>query len=131
MTLSKDVFLKGENVYLRALAESDIEGNYRLWLNDAEITEYNSHGRFPMTPERLLEYVKTTTTSNNILALAVIDNNSNKHIGNISLQAINWIDRNAEISTGLINNMDLVMWRRARTQAPGNCSAFEDTVRIK
>jgi RimJ/RimL family protein N-acetyltransferase len=32
------------------------------------------------------------------LVLAVIDTNTEKHIGNISLQNINWIDRNAEIA---------------------------------
>jgi len=80
------------------LNEDDINGNYSLWLNDPEITKYNSHGRFPMTVEKLSEFVKVARTSNNMLVMAVIDISTDKHIGNISLQAINWIDSNAEIA---------------------------------
>jgi RimJ/RimL family protein N-acetyltransferase len=98
MELSKDIFLKGESIYLRALNTKDIEGNYKFWLNDPDVIQYNSHGRFPMTPEKLFAYVQSAQQSNSALILAVIDNNTDQHIGNISLQAINWIDRNAEIA---------------------------------
>ncbi len=98
MEISKDIFLKGETIYLRALNTKDIEGNYRFWLNDPEVIQYNSHGRFPMTPEKLLDYVKSALQSNTALVLAVIDNATVKHVGNISLQAIDWIDRGAEIA---------------------------------
>ena len=80
------------------LSEKDIEGNYRHWLNDPEIVQFNSHGRFPMTVEMLSAFVKAAIQSNSSLVLAVVDNNTCSHIGNISLQSINWIDRNAEIS---------------------------------
>jgi RimJ/RimL family protein N-acetyltransferase len=36
--------------------------------------------------------------SKETLVLAIIEIKSEKHIGNISLQSINWIDRNAEIA---------------------------------
>jgi [ribosomal protein S5]-alanine N-acetyltransferase len=98
MNLQKDIFLKGETISLRALSEKDIEGHYRYWLNDPEIVQYNSHGRFPMTPEKLLNFVQAALQSNTSLVLAVIDTKTEKHIGNISLQNINWIDRNAEIA---------------------------------
>lgn len=92
------IFLKGSQIYLRALTISDVEGNYSYWLNDQEIVQFNSHGRFPMTVEKLMAYINSTSTSANTLALAIIDANTNNHIGNISLQSINWIDRNAEIA---------------------------------
>ncbi|MBS1620043.1 MAG: GNAT family N-acetyltransferase [Bacteroidetes bacterium] len=98
MTLDKSIFLKGKTISLRVLNKKDVEGNYRNWLNDQEIVQYNSHGRFPMTPEKLFEYVEAVQKSNSALVLAVIELDSNKHIGNISLQNINWIDRNAEIA---------------------------------
>ncbi|TMI64948.1 MAG: GNAT family N-acetyltransferase [Bacteroidetes bacterium] len=98
MNLQKDIFLKGGTISLRPLSEKDIEGNYRYWLNDPEIVQYNSHGRFPMTPEKLLNFVQAALQSNTSLVLAVIDTKTEKHIGNISLQNINWIDRNAEIA---------------------------------
>lgn len=98
MELDKNPFLCDEDIYLRALNDEDINGNYSKWLNDPEITVYNSHGRFPMTIEKLREYVKIARTSNSMLVLAVVDTKSDKHIGNISLQSISWIDSNAEIA---------------------------------
>ena len=98
MILRKDIFLVGKNINLRILSESDVNGNYSRWLNDLEITEFNSHGRFPMTISKLIEYVKMSIDSNSALVLAVEDKFTNEHIGNISLQGINWIDRNAEIA---------------------------------
>lgn len=98
MEIKKDIFLTGETFYLRVLNEKDIEGNYSRWLNDPEITVFNSHGRFPMTVEKLKEYIKESYVSNSTLVLAIIHKQTNEHIGNISLQSINWIDRNAEIA---------------------------------
>jgi RimJ/RimL family protein N-acetyltransferase len=96
---SKDlIFLEGDTIYLRSLLESDVEGNYIKWLNDQEVVQFNSHGRFPFTKEKLLEYVRLVTHSNEILVFAIIDIKTDRHIGNISLQSINWIDRNAEIA---------------------------------
>lgn len=98
MKLVKDVFLTGAQIYLRILNEQDIEGNYAMWLNDPEITHFNSHGRFPMTVDKLKKYVKESYISDTILVLAVIDNETDKHIGNISLQSIDWINKSAEIA---------------------------------
>jgi RimJ/RimL family protein N-acetyltransferase len=96
--LHKDIFLKGKSIYLRALNELDVQGNYSIWLNDKEITKYNSHGRFPITAEQLLSFVRMSLQSNTSLVLAVVDIKNDMHLGNISLQSINWIDRNAEIA---------------------------------
>jgi ribosomal-protein-alanine N-acetyltransferase len=96
--LKKDIFLQGPNIYLRALNEQDILGNYSTWLNDTEITKYNSHGRFAMTAEKLLNFVQMSSQSNTSLVMAVVNRENDIHIGNISLQSINWIDRNAEIA---------------------------------
>lgn len=98
MKFNKDIFIKGENVSLRILNETDVQGNYAMWLNDAEVTLYNSHGRFPMTVEKLKEYVLSSYSSLSVLVFAVIDNESNEHIGNVSLQGISWVDRSAEIA---------------------------------
>ncbi len=98
MNLDRNIFLGGQLIDLRPLKLSDVEGNYKFWLNDQDIVQYNSHGRFPQTIEKLTNYVNAVQSSNSDLVLAVIDKSNNKHIGNISLQSINWIDRNAEIA---------------------------------
>jgi [ribosomal protein S5]-alanine N-acetyltransferase len=94
----KNIFLDGETIYLRPLNDIDLKGNYQVWLNDKAIVEYNSHGRFPMTIDKLNDFVKSLSGSNTTLVLAIIDKASDQHIGNISLQGINWIDRSAEIA---------------------------------
>src|SRR3989339_2256942 len=98
MILKKDIFLAGEHIYLRILNERDIEGNYAIWLNDPEITAFSSHGRFPMTVEKLKEFVKGSYLSNSCLVFAIIHKETDEHIGNISLQCISWIDKSAEIA---------------------------------
>lgn len=98
MNNNENVFLMSSEIYLRPLEENDLKSNYKFWLNDQEVVAHNSHGRFPYSYENLLNYVKNTIISNNIIVLAIIDKKSKKHIGNISLQSINWIDRNAEIA---------------------------------
>lgn len=98
MELNKDIFLTGETIYLRILKEKDVEGNYARWFNDPEITLFNSHGRFPMTADKLKDFVKSAYASNTALVLAVCDKQHDKHVGNISLQSISWVDRSAEIA---------------------------------
>jgi len=98
MKLNKNTFIAGKSINLRALNETDIDGNYSKWLNDHEIIQFNSHGRFPMTTAKLEQYVKNSNDLDNSLVLAIDEKSTNEHIGNISLQAINWIDRNAEIA---------------------------------
>lgn len=98
MSLDKEIFLTGERILLRPLTEDDIAGNYSAWLNNPEVTKYNSHGRFPMTVEKLQAFVRSARSSDSAITLAVIDRETASHIGNISLQAINWVDRNAEIA---------------------------------
>jgi len=95
---NSNFFLKGESYALRELRVEDVDGNYGRWLNDSEIVRYNSHGRIPMSRSRLLDYVQSTAASDAHIVLAVIDLADSNHIGNISLQAINWVDRNAEIA---------------------------------
>ena len=94
----KNVFIEGDKIYLRPLEIDDIDVNYNTWLNDPEIVKFNSHGRYPISISVLKEYVNRVTYSDSTIVLAIIDKKTNKHIGNISLQSINLIDRNAEIA---------------------------------
>lgn len=94
----KEAFFVGEKVYLRPLNELDAEGNYPCWFNDPEVCKYNRHARFPNTKEKTLEYIKSIKDSLTELVLAIVDKKDNKHVGNVSLSRINYIDSNAELS---------------------------------
>ena len=79
------------------------KSDYRKWFHDQEVTKHNSHGLFPYTKKE--ESVWRNKIENNeiivwaimakIMPIAPI---SIKHIGNISLQSINWINRSAEFA---------------------------------
>jgi ribosomal-protein-alanine N-acetyltransferase len=89
-------FLKGQKVYLRALQESDADGNYLGWFNDAEVCAENSHHRFPMTRESLLHYVRAIDSSPDDFVMAIVATEADVHIGNIALQSIDRLNRSAE-----------------------------------
>ncbi|MGC9605526.1 MAG: GNAT family protein [Minisyncoccia bacterium] len=92
----KQPFLVGEHVYLRGIEASDVNEDYQSWFNDAEVCQYNSHHRFPNYRQDMEEYYKTVIKSKHHLILAIIDKSNDKHVGNISLQEIDPIDRSAE-----------------------------------
>ena len=106
-------------VNLIDLFDADYPTNYRSWLTDPDVTRYNSHGLFPYTPEAMRRYVESLKESRDIIVWAVLikpvlsSNNSEpcpfdehgrigavfgKHIGNVTLQRINWIYRSAEMA---------------------------------
>lgn len=94
----KHVFIESTNLYLRALEKNDLQGEYFQWLNDETVTQFNSHGRFPNNENKMDSYFNYTQSATNALILAIVDKKNNKHVGNISLQNINWVDRNAEFA---------------------------------
>jgi len=95
--MSEINFLKGLKIHLRALSEKDLSEEYLQWLNDDEVCRYNSHAVFPNTEQKMKNYFNRLDSQQEVV-LAIIDNESAKHIGNISLQNINWVSKNAEFA---------------------------------
>ena len=85
-------------LYVRGLNLSDIDGNYSYWFNDQEVCKFNSHGIFPKTKQELEDYVRSLSGCNDKVVWAIMDKKTNEHIGNISLQCIDWIIRSAEFA---------------------------------
>jgi len=94
----KNSFLSDERIFLRALEEADLDGNYIQWLNDEDVRKFTSHRIFPYTKGAALEYIRNSWNRQDSLILAIVLKNNNKHIGNISLQNINFINRSAEFA---------------------------------
>ena len=94
----KNPFLIGDKIYLRGLCLDDLEDNYIQWLNDAEVCRYNSHHVFPYFTENAESYIKKTFSNKNAIVLAIVFRENDFHIGNISLQEINYINRSAEFA---------------------------------
>lgn len=91
-------FLESKRIGLRQLSEVDIEGGYRDWFNDPVVCKYNSHHKYPIGEDELREYVKALQGDRFLIVMAVVDKESKKHIGNISLQEIDLLNREAEIA---------------------------------
>lgn len=96
--MKEKYFIETGRLGLRALMHSDIEGSYRDWLNDCEVCQFNSHHRFPQSKEMLSFYVDSVNRGKDCMVFALIEKEKRQHIGNISLQVINYIDRSAEMA---------------------------------
>ena len=90
-------FIIGEEIYLRPLEKSDLTREYLSWINDSEVTRYMETGTFPTNMENLEEYYRTMTSSPNHVILAIVNKKPDKHIGNIALNNINWVNRVANL----------------------------------
>ncbi len=93
-------FLTGQHVYLRALEPSDIGEAYVGWLNDPEVTRFLGAGKFPTTPASLRRSLARFQDPATDLIFAIVDRTTERHIGNVTLNHINWIARTAD--TGLM-----------------------------
>jgi len=96
----KRPFLIGKKLYLRLLDENDVSEEYLSWLNDGEVTKYLETGKFPSTLETVKKYVASFNNSTNGMNFAIIDKEAGLHIGNVTLNHINWIHRTAD--TGIL-----------------------------
>ncbi|MGE5396043.1 MAG: GNAT family N-acetyltransferase [Chitinophagales bacterium] len=96
--MEKSAFLVGENIYLRGLQENDASGNYLNWFNDPEVCRFNSHHIFPYFQKKALEYIEYSQKTRDALILAIVTKLDNTHIGNVSLQDVNYINRTADFA---------------------------------
>lgn len=92
-------FLSGHTIILRTPCEEDItDGNWANWYNNYETTKYNSHGIFPIGVQKEIDIVKKAMSNPATLLLAIVEKNSGRLIGNVSLQGIDLINRRCNIS---------------------------------
>jgi len=90
-------FLTDEIVILRPLQLSDLEAGYIHWFDDRVVCAGNNHHRFPYSYEEMEEYIGNSYSRQN-LTLAIITKSDNKHVGNISLSNIDFINSNCTFS---------------------------------
>ena len=91
-------FLIGEKIYLRALEQNDLTDNYLQWFNDSKVCAFNSHAIFPNNVKKMQGYFDFLQDTNTAVVLAIIVKEKDIHIGNISLQEIDWVSRSAEFA---------------------------------
>jgi [ribosomal protein S5]-alanine N-acetyltransferase len=85
-----------EHYYVRALSETDVGGPYPSWFEDQEVCAFNSHGKFVRTKEYFRQFVRNLDGQSMIVW--AICHMQDGHIGNVALQNISLINRNAEFA---------------------------------
>ncbi len=87
--------IEGTKVVLEPLAPTHVSQEYARWFSDSDTTRYNRHGS-GMSLSDLEKYVGEVSKSDQDAVFAVIAKDRRVHIGNISLQKINWQEKSAE-----------------------------------
>ncbi len=91
-------FLEGEKIYLRPLTEEDALGHYPAWLNDHKVCSGNTHAVYPYSTEEAVNFIRQSRGRRDAIVLAIVEKERRRHIGNVSLQSINFIARSAELA---------------------------------
>lgn len=95
---NKNIFLRSNRLYFEPLEDKHLTQEYINWLNDTKVTEFNSHGIYPNTKEQTLQYIQAIQKDSSTIVLAIIEQLTNRHIGNIAIQSINFINSLCEVS---------------------------------
>ena len=85
-----------DKYYVRAMQEHDLLGPYSRWFEDQSVTKFNSHGKFAYGPQYYRSFVASLVDERKLVWAICHDYDG--HIGNISLQSISLINRNAEFA---------------------------------
>ena len=87
--------LNGE-YFVRPMQELDLAGPYISWFEDQDACRYNAHGKFFKTAAYFRSFYESLDSEDQMVW--AICHNTDGHIGNISLQGISSINRNAEFA---------------------------------
>ncbi len=90
------IYRLSDDYFVRGLRESDVDGPYPSWFEDQEVCRFNSHGKFARSEEYFRRYVRSLNEVDSVVW--AICHREHGHIGNISLQAISPLNRNAEFA---------------------------------
>ena len=89
---------EGGRIYLKRLSLDALKGNYVQWLNDKDVCKYNSHGDVPYTKDMGAAFIRSLADDTSREVYAVYLKQGDLHIGNISLQRMDFRNRQAEIA---------------------------------
>ncbi len=93
-------FLVGKRISLHGLKPEHltVDSPYYGWLEDLALDKFTERSYFPNSEGRMREYYNRAAQNQSLVLLGIFDNESGKHIGNITFQDINWLNRRAFIA---------------------------------
>ena len=84
-------------IHLRDLTENDITEDYLMWFRDQEVTQYLDAQN--LTKQEVLENITKGKKLGVHIMLAIVENESGKHIGNVKIGPINTITKVSDLVT--------------------------------
>ncbi len=90
------IYQLGSDYFVRTLNESDLAGPYISWFEDQDVCCYNSHGKFFKTATYFRAFYEGLNKEDSVVW--AICHKDDGHIGNVSLQSVSFINRNAEFA---------------------------------
>lgn len=96
----RDIFLKGNKIYLKVLTRDDVlNSNWYGWFNDQELCKTLQKHYYPNSLEIQMEFwEKSIKNSDTKIQLGICKIDDSKILGIISLNNIDMINRRAEMS---------------------------------
>jgi [ribosomal protein S5]-alanine N-acetyltransferase len=90
-------FLVGKRISLHGLTREQIQTDtpYYHWLDNLGLDLFGERSDFPNNIQRMNAYYETACESRRLVHLGIFNNEDDKHIGNITLQEIDWVHRRA------------------------------------
>jgi ribosomal-protein-alanine N-acetyltransferase len=82
--------------FVRSLYASDLAGPYPRWFEDQETCKYNSHGKYAKNSDWFKSFYESANNEDRVVW--AVCHQDDGHIGNISLQQMSFINRNAEFA---------------------------------
>jgi len=88
-------YLKGKRIGLHGLSPEHLRNGapYFSWLDDLSLDLFGERSDFPNSPARMEAYYAKACANDDLVLMGIFDNVTNRHIGNITLQQIDWVQR--------------------------------------
>lgn len=88
-------YLVGTRISLHALDAADLADNapYFRWLDDLELDRFTGRSRFANSTFSHRSYAENAARNDSLVMLGIYDNESSRHIGNIALKELDWMNR--------------------------------------
>ncbi|GAJ21200.1 unnamed protein product, partial [marine sediment metagenome] len=89
----KNFPIQGKKIYLKKLTQANATKDYCNWLSDIKVNKYIRTKKG--TIKSLREYILEKNKNPNCLFLGIFTRNTDKHIGNVKLEPIDWKSKKA------------------------------------
>lgn len=98
---------KGERLYLREIALTDINDTVMSWFDDAELMRFYTSSKQKITKEKLLNSIEEGRKVGNLFTYGIFTNDTDTLIGTIKLGPIHFIHKTSDL-VALIGNRDFL-----------------------